>query len=62
MASQKMTQTIRIVEKRGLAALLDRFVPDEEDDNKKKKKAKGIKDVMLKEKEEDNGEKKLSQL
>ena len=37
MASQKMTQTIRIVEKRGLAALLDRFFPDEEDDNKKKK-------------------------
>ena len=34
MASQKMTQTIRIVEKRGLAALLDRFFPDEEDDNK----------------------------
>lgn len=62
MASQYMRQTVTITRKRGLSALLDRFFPDEEDDNKKKKKAKGIKDVMLKEKEEDNGEKKLSQL
>ena len=60
MASQKMTQTIRIVEKRGLAALLDKFFPDKKEEKEKKKKVKSLKDVTLKEEDETDRDKSQS--
>ena len=50
-------QSIKIVHKKGLAAIIDKFFPEKEEENKK---VKSLKDISLKEEDEDIRDKKQS--